>query len=94
MSSGSVAIEVACGTADRQEVLQLTVPVGTTLIEAVSQSGIMSLFPTLDLDNLPKGVFGEFQDDAYLVREGDRIEIYRNLQSDPKEARRQRARQG
>ncbi len=91
MTSDLITIEVAFGTAEQQEVIRLTVPMGTTLIEAVKQSGIRSRFPALDLDTLPKGVFGEHREHAYLVREGDRIEIYRPLQKDPKEARRIRA---
>ncbi len=95
-----LSIEVACGTADRQEVLPLTVPAGTTLIEAVHQSGILTLFPDLELNDCGVfgesacGVFGEIKDTDYLVREGDRIELYRKLQNDPKEARRKRAGDG
>ncbi len=89
MPTSMLSIEVACGTSDRQEVLKLTVPAGTTLLEAVHQSGIMTLFPDLELNTC--GVFGEIKDATYLVREGDRIEIYRKLRNDPKEARRKRA---
>ena len=91
MTRDLITIEVAFGTAEHQEVLRLTVPRGTTLLEAVNQSGVRSCFPRVDLDDLPKGVFGAHRDDAYLVQAGDRIEIYRHLQKDPKEARRIRA---
>ena len=86
-----IAIEVACATACRQALLTLSVPPGTTLIEAVHLSGVEALFPDLDVATAPRGIFGTLMDDSYQVQAGDRVEIYRMLLTDPKEARRRRA---
>jgi putative ubiquitin-RnfH superfamily antitoxin RatB of RatAB toxin-antitoxin module len=84
-------IEVAFADPDNQKVIALTVESGTTLIDAIHQSGIQGHFPGLDVEAAPKGVFGERKDNGYVVVDQDRIEIYRELKFDPKEARRRRA---
>ncbi len=76
---------------DRQEVLELNVPQGTTLDEAVVRSGIQSRFPEVDIDSLQKGVWYEKLPGSSVLSDGDRIEIYRSLITDAKEARRLRA---
>lgn len=88
-----LAIEVAFATPDRQWQQSLCVPVGTTLVEAVKRSGFATEFPGLDPDSLLMGVYGrrERQPQTRRVEEGDRVEIYRPLLSDPKEIRRRRA---
>lgn len=83
------------GTADRQELIELDVAPGTTLIEAVKASGITDLFAEIDLESLVQakymGVFGNIDAPDRVLNEWDRVEIYRPLLIDPKEARRQRA---
>lgn len=88
-----VEIEVVYATADRQFLLALTVPVGTSLRAAVEMSGIALQFPELNLADSPLGIFGKVVAQAELraVQAGDRIEIYRPLLVDPKEVRRLRA---
>lgn len=88
-----VEIEVVYATVDRQVLLVVTVPSGTSLRAAVQASGIAAQFPELDPAHCPLGVFGKMVTHAELraVQSGDRIEIYRPLLADPKEVRRLRA---
>ncbi|MDA0978320.1 MAG: RnfH family protein, partial [Proteobacteria bacterium] len=59
--------------------------------DAVQASGIASHFPELELDELEKGIWGRRRPEDHEVRSGDRVEIYRPLVVDPREARRRRA---
>ena len=88
----TVNIEIAYGTAEKQFLQSLRVPEGTTARRAVLQSGLAAAFPEADLA-APLGIFGKAVKDSHILREGDRVEIYRPLQADPKEARRKRAAQ-
>lgn len=78
---------------DRQVILALAVPPGTSLRAAAQVSGIAEQFPQLVLADCPLGIFGKVVADADVraVQPGDRIEIYRPLLVDPKEVRRLRA---
>ncbi|WP_250622701.1 RnfH family protein [Pinirhizobacter soli] len=78
-----IAIEVARAFPDRQEVLALTVPRGTTAAEAVALAGWS---PAAAL-----GVFSWRVQGDHVLADGDRVEVYRPLTLDPKEARRRRA---
>ena len=88
-----VEIEVVFAAVDRQVLLSVTVPTGTSLRAAVQASGIAAQFPGSDLAGCSLGIFGKVVADAEVraVQEGDRIEIYRPLLADPKEVRRLRA---
>ncbi|WP_290651501.1 RnfH family protein [Aquisalimonas sp.] len=87
-----VTVQVAYGRPERQLILSVEVEPGTSAREAVRQSGILQAFPEIDADNAVLGVYGRLVDGDHSVRASDRIEIYRPLKVDPKEARRQRAR--
>ena len=78
-----IAIEVARALPDRQEVLPLTVPRGTTAAGAIALAGWT---PAAAL-----GVFSRRVPDDHVLADGDRVEVYRPLTLDPKEARRRRA---
>jgi len=84
-------VEVAYATAERQRLIALMVAPGTTVAEAIEASGVLREFPEIDLRVNRVGVFGQLARLGDPVRAGDRVEIYRPLQADPKEARRQRA---
>ena len=84
-------IEVAFATPLRQEVVEITVHPGTTIEQAIRNSGILERFPEIDLSRQRVGIFGELVQLPDPVHDGDRIEIYRPLLADPKEARRNRA---
>lgn len=90
-----IDVEVAYAKPEVQRLLQLRVPRGTTMVEAVRRSGIVELFPEIDPETAPLGIFGNRVKDRNRVLEAfDRVEIYRPLIHDPKEQRRQRARKG
>lgn len=87
-------VEVAYARPDKQRIVSLQVPEGTTMLEAARLSGIHELFPEINLDDIDVGVFGKVvkKPAEYQLREGDRVELYRPLKIDPKQARLNRAR--
>lgn len=84
-------VEVVFATPSRQEVIEMPVRPGTTVEQAIRESGILEQFPEIDLARHRVGIFSELAGLQDPVRDGDRIEIYRPLQADPKEARKRRA---
>jgi putative ubiquitin-RnfH superfamily antitoxin RatB of RatAB toxin-antitoxin module len=93
-SAEKILVEVAYALPERQTIVELTVSRGTTLEEAIRQSGILEQFPGIDLANSKVGVFGKLAKPGDILRNGDRVEIYRPLIADPKEVRKQRAASG
>jgi len=92
-SDGStIRVEVAYATPARQAILQVMVPIGCTVAEAIERSGIHSQFPNISIDPDAVGVFSRKVPLDHVLRAGDRVEIYRPLEVDPKETRRRRAR--
>lgn len=89
-----ISVEVAYARPDIQVILPLDVPTGTTVAQALIQSGIQERFPEIALDQVKVGVFGKLTRLDTVLRERDRVEIYRPLLADPKEVRRQRAAAG
>lgn len=84
-------VEVAYALPERQVIETVQVEPGTTAREAVALSDIESHFPGLDTSGHRLGIFGKVVADDHVLHTGDRVEIYRPLQADPKEVRRQRA---
>jgi putative ubiquitin-RnfH superfamily antitoxin RatB of RatAB toxin-antitoxin module len=87
-----VRVEVVYATSAEQAVLEVQLPAGATVGDAVHTSGILARFPEIDLAHAAIGIFGERATLDEPIEEGDRVEIYRPLFADPKEARRRRAR--
>ena len=83
-------IEIVYGLPGKHVLKKLHVQNGCTAREAVCQSGLDEIFSELDLQTAPLGIFGKSVKDETLLRDKDRIEIYRPLLIDPKEARRKR----
>jgi putative ubiquitin-RnfH superfamily antitoxin RatB of RatAB toxin-antitoxin module len=80
-----IEVEVVYALSQREQSIRLIVPEGATVREVLEQSGL-----------LPQvrgkvGIFGKVVSPNKAVADGDRIEIYRPLPADPKEARRRRA---
>ena len=71
--------------------LDLELPDGATLAEAVQASGILALYPELSIGTWTYGVFGKLKPLDAPLHHLDRVEIYRPLSADPMEARRRRA---
>lgn len=87
----NIEIEVVYALPENQVTRQLNVPLGTTAEQAVEFSGIIHLFPEIDLLRNKLGIFGKLIKPGTTLRNRDRVEIYRPLIVDPKESRRQRA---
>lgn len=94
----TIAVEVVYALPHQQKIIPLLVEPGTTAYQAVVKSGISRFFPDLDVENAPLGIFGQTLGTKglapakqYSLQAGDRVEIYRPLTADPKEARRKRA---
>lgn len=89
--SATIRVEVAYGLPDRQALVAIEVPTGTTVAEAIEASGIDRKFPDLEVHPGRVGIFGRKVTLDTALRAGDRVEIYRPLLVDPKETRRARA---
>lgn len=87
-------VEVAYARPDEQVILALQVPDGSTIEDAIRRSGVLERFPEIDLATNKVGVFGKVGKLDQPLVAGDRVEIYRPLIADPKEARKQRAAEG
>lgn len=88
---GFVKVEVAYARGDVQVIVALEVTAGVTVEAAIAQSGILQDFSEINLAVNKMGIFGKLTKPTQVLRPGDRVEIYRALQADPKEARKQRA---
>lgn len=93
-----IDVEVAFARPDKQRIIALRVREGTSAYDAVKASGILAEFPEIDPDSDPMGIFSKPMNGKgrplpaeYRLRPGDRVEIYRPLTIDPKQARLQRA---
>jgi len=84
-------IEVIYALPDEQQLITLDVEQGTTVEQAIKLSGVLEKYPEIDLDNNKVGIFGKVSKKDEVLRDKDRIEIYRPLIADPKESRRKRA---
>ena len=93
MGISKIKVEVAFAAPDKQKIIGLDVLPGTTMYDAVVQSGIINIFPQIDIENDKLGIFGKTvkKPKEHELREGDRVEIYRPLIIDPKQARLNRA---
>ncbi len=93
-----IRVEVAYALPTQQKIVALLVEPGTTAYQAVVRSNIVEHFKDLDIETAKMGIFGQALGTKGLkpareheLQEGDRVEIYRPLTADPKEARRRRA---
>lgn len=89
--SGMIEVEVAYALPARQVLKKIQVPKGCTLEGAIDRSGIREEFPDMRIDFSAVGIFGRKTPPGQELQEGDRVEIYRPLIADPREARRRRA---
>lgn len=87
-------VEVVYALPQRQELVKLTLPAGSTLQQAVEASGLLQRYPEIDLAKLKLGVYGKLSKPDALLRDRDRVEVYRPLIADPKEVRKKRAEEG
>jgi len=92
-----LTVEVVYARPWQQRLVTLQVEPGTTALQAVERSGLLTEFPEIVLAAARMGIFSRVLDgsllptDRYVLQQGDRVEIYRPLIADPKAARQQRA---
>jgi len=86
-----ISVEIVYATAERQELIAIQVEEGTTVAGAIALSSIARFFPDDNLQRCPVGIWGRLVEKSLVLQDGDRIELYRALQKDPREARRERA---
>lgn len=91
VSQQMITVEVVYALPKQQTVKPLKVAEGTTLIQAVEQSGILAQFPEIDPVVNKMGIYGKAAKSETVLRDGDRVEIYRPLVANPKEVRKKNA---
>jgi putative ubiquitin-RnfH superfamily antitoxin RatB of RatAB toxin-antitoxin module len=84
-------VEVVYALRGEQALVALEVEEGTSAREAIERSGILKRYPEITLGRGHIGIFGKAVEPDSPLRNGDRVEIYRPLIADPKQARRARA---
>lgn len=89
-----IVIEVIYARPDVQRSERLTLAEGTSARAVLNQTRIPEEFPEIDIAACPLGIWGKQVEDDYVLRDGDRLEIYRPLLNDPRETRRRLAAEG
>ena len=92
--SGQINVEVVYALRDRQKVAHVQLPEGASVADAIENSGLLDEFPEIDLAGNKLGIWNKLAKADAVLRDKDRVEIYRPLIADPKEVRRQRAAEG
>jgi hypothetical protein len=90
----TIAVEVVYPLPKEQHVIHLEVPENSTVEDAIRASGVQEKYPEIDLASNKLGIYGKVASLDAVLHHGDRVEIYRPLIADPKEIRKQRAREG
>ncbi|MET3131881.1 putative ubiquitin-RnfH superfamily antitoxin RatB of RatAB toxin-antitoxin module [Oxalobacteraceae bacterium GrIS 1.11] len=91
MMAEKIKVQVCYATPDHAFLRDVEVAAGATLEQAVRQSGLLLAVPGLDLATATVGIYAKKKSLDTVLREHDRVEVYRPLLADPKEARRRRA---
>jgi putative ubiquitin-RnfH superfamily antitoxin RatB of RatAB toxin-antitoxin module len=92
MAETMIHAQVVYAEAGRQTRLEILLPEGSTVSDAIRASGIATMIPEGSIDAGQCGIFARKVTPDHVVKQGDRIEIYRPLLIDPMDARRRRAR--
>lgn len=83
-------VGVCYAEADRQTWLRLEIPEGSTVRQAIELSGLLKQYPHIDLETQKVGIFGKLAKLDSPVKDGDRVEIYRQITADPAQVKRRR----
>ena len=83
-------VGVCYAEAERQLWLRLEVPEGSTVQDAIVLSGVIKQYPSIDLEKQKVGIFGKLAKLDTAIKEGDRVEIYRQIICDPSQVKRRR----
>lgn len=91
INPASISIQICYARPNQQFLLEQMVVPGTTIQQAVENSGIIQQASEIDLSVWRVGIYGKLKTLDTVLREHDRVEIYRPLIADPKDSRRKRA---
>lgn len=94
MAEGNIRVEVVYALPERQEIVRVVLADGSTLMQAVEASGLLAKYPEIDPARNKFGIFAKLSKTDAILRDHDRVEIYRPLIADPKEVRKKRAAEG
>ncbi len=86
-----ITVEIVAAIPERQKLIEVDVPVGSTVADVIERSRILRYFPELNEAELETGIWGKLVERGVEVKAGDRVELYRPLLIEPREARRQLA---
>ena len=86
-----IRVHIAWACPDAYREIALSLPPGATLQQAIAASGIAAHLPAAELAAVACGIWGKIKPRDQVLRDGDRVELYRPLQADPKDARRAKA---
>ena len=89
-----ISVEVVYALPAKQELLTVRLNEGATVRQAIESSGLLQKYPEIDLAKNKLGIFAKLTKRDSVLRDRDRVEIYRPLIADPKEVRKQRAAEG
>lgn len=92
MPHDPITVEIVYALPRKATTLRICLPTGSTLGQAMSESGILGLHPEINPATCRVGVFGDVRERTAVAADGDRIEIYRDLKVDSKQLRAARAR--
>ena len=94
MSDSRIRVEVVFALPTRQHLQSLDLPAGSTTALAIRQSSLHDAFPETEFDTLEIAVWGQVVDPSHVLADGDRVEVLRPLEIDPRDARRRLAQEG
>ena len=94
LTAEMMTVEVAYAEAQCQQLAEIRLPIGATVADALAASTLAARFPELDVATGEVGVWGKIVSRATALQHGDRVELYRELMIDPREARRLLAESG
>jgi putative ubiquitin-RnfH superfamily antitoxin RatB of RatAB toxin-antitoxin module len=83
-------VGVCYAQVDRQLWMRLEVPDNSTIEETINLSGVLKLYPEINLTSQKVGIFGKIAPLDATVKDGDRVEIYRQITADPQTVQRRR----
>lgn len=92
--SEMLSFEVVYALPEKQEIVTVQLAEGATLRQVIEASGLLQKYPEIDLGKNKLGIFAKLAKPDALLRDRDRVEIYRPLIADPKAVRQQRAAEG
>lgn len=88
----TIVVTVVVALPEEATEVELRLPAGATVSDALTQSGVAARHPRIDVAHAPVGIFGRRVQRDRVLSDGDRVELYRPLVADPKDARRRRVR--